>query len=60
MSDSERRYDVELFPYGMLDLDLLAEIDPEEGHETPVKPRIHPVTYSLDVIHRLIERLQEL
>jgi hypothetical protein len=60
MSDTERRYDVELFPYGMLNLELQTEDDLEGTPEASVNQHLRPVTYSLDVIHRLIERLQEL
>ena len=60
MSDPERRYDIELYPFGTLDLERIPEDLPEGVGDHPVQPRSRPATFSLDVIHRLIERLQDL
>ncbi len=60
MSDSDRRYEVEIYPFGVLDLERIPEDLPEGVGENPVQPRMRPVPFSMDVIHRLIERLQDL
>jgi hypothetical protein len=60
MSDTERRYDVEIYPFGSLDLERIPDEKQEGAGEIPLHPGVQPVSFSLDVIQRLIERLQEL
>ncbi len=60
MSESERNYDLEFYSLGSLELEPFPDDDLESAVDIPVKPRIRPLNYSLDVIHRLIEKLQDL
>ena len=60
MTETDRTYETDAFLMGGFELEPMENEAQESAPATLEKPLVVPVTYSLDVIQRLIERLQEL
>ena len=60
MTDTDRTYDYDVFLMGGFELEPLESETDEPTSKSMDEPLVLPVNYSLDVIKRLIERLQEL
>jgi hypothetical protein len=60
MTETDRTYEYDAFLLGGFELEPLEEEEQANGSTAVEKPLSLPVNYSLDVIQRLIERLQEL
>ena len=60
MSEPKRKFEAEVFSLGPVDLEILTKIDTEPRSDEKAFPKVLPVSYSLEVIQKLIERLQEL
>ena len=60
MTETDRTYEYDAFLMGGFELEPLEEEAEKPTSKAVDEPLVVPVNYSLDVIKRLIERLQEL
>jgi hypothetical protein len=60
MTETDRTFETDAFLIGGFELEPMEDEVQEPASATLEKPLVVPMTYSLDIIQRLIERLQEL